>query len=291
MLSIEQNRKIYFWRVWVILEKITTMKHSILREKYPVSQEAKDFYQENKFVKLKQVLSPEVIDYFNGIFSEEVDKLNSKSLPLESRDTYGKAFLQIFNLWKENEEVKELVLSKRLAGIASDLMGCEKVRIYHDQALFKEPGGGITPWHADQYYWPIDTDKTITAWIPLQATPLNMGPLEFSAKSHQIVFGRDLEIGDESEQQIKRNLRINNFKHVIEPFDLGEVSFHSGWVFHRAGANQTDQMRKVMTIIYMVASARLKQPENSNQIKDWHTWCPGALIGEEIDTPLNPIIE
>lgn len=267
------------------------MKHSILREKYPVSQEAKDFYQENKFVKLKQVLSPEVIDYFNGIISEEVDKLNSKSLPLESRDTYGKAFLQIFNLWRENEQVKELVLSKRLAGIASDLMGCEKVRIYHDQALFKEPGGGITPWHADQYYWPIDTDKTITAWIPLQATPLKMGPLEFSAKSHQIVFGRDLEIGDESEQQIKRNLRINNFEHVIEPFDLGEVSFHSGWVFHRAGANQTDQMRKVMTVIYMDADARLKQPDNPNQTNDWHTWCPGAIVGEKIDTPLNPVIE
>lgn len=266
------------------------MKHSILREKYPVSQEAKDFYQENKFVKLKQVLSPEVIDYFNGIISEEVDKLNSKSLPLESRDTYGKAFLQIFNLWRENEEVKELVLSKRLAGIASDLMGCEKVRIYHDQALFKEPGGGITPWHADQYYWPIDTDKTITAWIPLQVTPLDMGPLEFSAKSHQIVFGRDLEIGDESEQQIKKNLRINNFEHVIEPFDLGEVSFHSGWVFHRAGANQTDQMRKVMTVIYMDANARLKQPENQNQINDWHTWCPGAEIGKEIDSPQNPLV-
>ena len=57
------------------------------------------------------------------------------------------------------------------------------VRMYHDQALYKEAGGGITPWHADQYYWPLETDKTITAWIPLQATPLEMGPLEFSAGS------------------------------------------------------------------------------------------------------------
>ncbi|MFD2201998.1 phytanoyl-CoA dioxygenase family protein [Shivajiella indica] len=267
------------------------MKHQILQESYQVSNEAKGFYHENKYIKLKDVLSPDVIHYYNSIISEEVDKLNSVTLPMESRDTYGKAFLQIFNLWRENEEIKALVLSKRLAGIASELMGCEKVRIYHDQALFKEPGGGITPWHADQYYWPIDTDKTITAWIPLQETPLAMGPLEFSAKSHQLVVGRDLGIGDESEVEIKKNLRINNFEHVIEPFDLGEVSFHSGWVFHRAGANQTDQMRKVMTIIYMDANARLKQPENPNQEKDWHTWCPGAVIGEEINTPLNPVIE
>jgi ectoine hydroxylase-related dioxygenase (phytanoyl-CoA dioxygenase family) len=266
------------------------MNFPLLHETYPVSDEAKAFYQENRYIKLKNVLSPEVIGHFNEVISEEVDRLNQQHVPIEARDTYSKAFLQIFNLWRENEEIAKLVLSKRLGQIAADLMGCEKARIYHDQALFKEPGGGITPWHADQYYWPIDTDKTITAWIPLQQTPLEMGPLEFSAKSHQIVFGRDLAIGDESEVQIKKNLRINNFEHVIEAFDLGEVSFHSGWVFHRAGANQTDQVRKVMTIIYMDAKSKLKNPENPNQINDWNTWCPGAEIGKEIDTPLNPMV-
>lgn len=260
-----------------------------LNQPYPISSEAKAFYQENNYIKLRQVLSPEEVAYFNEVISAEVNQRNTQEKPLEERDTYSKAFLQIFNLWTENKEVSKLVMSRRLAQIASDLMGCGQVRIYHDQALFKEAGGGITPWHADQYYWPIDSDKTVTAWIPLQATPLEMGPLEFSAKSHQIVFGRDLEIGDDSEQKIKHNLRINNFEHVIEAFDLGEVSFHSGWIFHRAGANRTDQMRKVMTVIYMDASAKLKNPENQNQIHDWNTWCPGAKIGEVINTHLNPI--
>jgi ectoine hydroxylase-related dioxygenase (phytanoyl-CoA dioxygenase family) len=116
---------------------------------------------------------------------------------LDQRSTYGKAFLQLFNLWREDELVKTFIFSERLAKIASDLMQVDGVRIYHDQALFKEGGGGITPWHADQYYWPLETDKTVTAWIPLQETPLELGPLEFSAGSHQIVEGRDLEIGDE----------------------------------------------------------------------------------------------
>jgi ectoine hydroxylase-related dioxygenase (phytanoyl-CoA dioxygenase family) len=209
---------------------------------------------------------------------------------VEERSTYGKAFLQLFNLWQEDDLIKELIFSKRIAKIATDLMQTSGVRIYHDQALFKEGGGGITPWHADQYYWPLETDKTITAWIPLQATPLEMGPLEFSAGSHQIVAGRELEIGDESEAAIQQNLKVTDFKHVIEPFDAMEISFHSGWVFHRAGANVTDQMRKVMTIIYMDKNMKLKQPENKNQIQDWHTWCPGAVPGEEINTPLNPII-
>jgi ectoine hydroxylase-related dioxygenase (phytanoyl-CoA dioxygenase family) len=117
-----------------------------------------------------------------------------------------------------------------------------------------------------------------------------MGPLEFSAGSQAIVEGRELAIGDESEQKIAQRLRVTDFEHVIEPFELGEVSFHSGWVFHRAGANDTDATRKVMTMIYMDSEMKLKEPENENQVNDWNTWCPGAMIGEIIASPINPLI-
>ena len=49
-------------------------------------------------------------------------------------------------------------------------------------------------------------------------------------------------------------------------------------------------MRKVMTVIYMDKNMKLKAPENKNQQNDWDTWCPGAIIGETVDTPLNPIL-
>jgi ectoine hydroxylase-related dioxygenase (phytanoyl-CoA dioxygenase family) len=261
-----------------------------LETPYNLNQEQIDFYQKNRYIKLKNVLSQEVVQYFNSEISKQVDQMNQDQIALEERTTYGKAFLQLFNLWLENPSIKELIFSKRLAKIASDLMAVDGVRLYHDQALFKEAGGGITPWHADQYYWPLETDKTITAWMPLQATPLEMGPLEFSAGSHTIVEGRELEIGDESEDFLQKKLRVTDFKHVIEAFDIGEISFHSGWVFHRAGANITDEMRKVMTIIYMDKDMKLKNPENNNQIHDWNTWCPGAKVGKIINSPINPVL-
>lgn len=261
-----------------------------LQTPYALTAEQLRFYQENRFIKLKQVFDADTIAFFNKAISDRVAQMNTETRSLEERSTYGKAFLQLFNLWREDEIVKEFVFSPRMAKIASDLMQTRGVRIYHDQALFKEGGGGITPWHADQYYWPLETDKTITAWIPLQETALDMGPLEFSAGSHAIIEGRELEIGDESEVAIQQRLKVTDFKHVIEAFDLGEVSFHSGWVFHRAGANKTDQMRKVMTVIYMDKDMVLKNPENKNQVNDWHTWCPGAAIGEIINTPINPVL-
>tara|TARA_B100001559_G_scaffold214952_1_gene180223 strand:+ start:147 stop:953 length:807 start_codon:yes stop_codon:yes gene_type:complete len=255
-----------------------------------LTQDQIELFKKNRFIKLKNVFSSILIEYFNEAISKVVDKLNTQKTPLENRDTYGKAFLQIFNLWRESEAVKPFCFSKRLAKIASDLMEVNGVRMYHDQALFKEANGGITPWHADQYYWPLESDKTITAWIPLQATPLEMGPLEFSAGSHQIAEGRDMAISDESEAFMDKKLHISNFKTFVEPFDVGEVSFHSGWVFHRAGANQTNMTRKVMTIIYIDKNMRLKKPENNGQQNDWETWCPGASVGSVINTPLNPII-
>ena len=261
-----------------------------LETPYPLTQAQIAFYEQQRFIKLKQVLNAETVAFFNEVISKQVAVMNHEQSALEERSTYGKAFLQLFNLWRENELIKELVFSKRLGQLASELMQVNGVRLYHDQALFKEAGGGITPWHADQYYWPLSSDKTVTAWIPLQATPLEMGPLEFSAGSHAIVEGRELEIGDESEEIIQKTLRVTDFHHVIEAFDIGEISFHSGWIFHRAGANVTNQMRKVMTVIYMDKDMVLKAPDNANQENDWKTWCPGAQIGAVIQTPLNELI-
>jgi ectoine hydroxylase-related dioxygenase (phytanoyl-CoA dioxygenase family) len=124
----------------------------------------------------------------------------------------------------------------------------------------------------------------------LQEIPLEMGPLEFSAKSHLLQEGRQLKISDDSEQVIAKKLRLGDFKTIIEPFEAGEVSFHSGWIFHRAGANITDKMRQVMTMIYMDKDMKLIQPQNENQQADWDTWCPRAKVGEVINSPINPVI-
>jgi ectoine hydroxylase-related dioxygenase (phytanoyl-CoA dioxygenase family) len=257
---------------------------------YSVTPAQVKYFSENGFIKIKNIFDASVIDYMNIVISKEVDRLNNQQIPLEERDTYGKAFLQIMNLWTHTSAVKDIVFSKKIAQIATGLMQTTGVRLYHDQALFKEPKGGHTPWHADQYYWPLATENTVTAWIPLQATPLNYGPLEFSAGSNRLTAGRDKQISDESQAFLEAELKNQKFEHVIEPFDVGEISFHRGWLYHRAGPNVSGSMRKVMTMIYMDKDTLLKTPENHNQQADWDAWCPGATVGEIVNTPLNPVL-
>jgi ectoine hydroxylase-related dioxygenase (phytanoyl-CoA dioxygenase family) len=257
---------------------------------YEVSPEMIEDFRRDGFVRVPGLLSAEVLDYMDQVITAEVDRLNTQHLAMEDRDTYGKAFLQIMNIWRNSEAVREIVFSRRLASVATALLEVSGVRIYHDQALYKEPGGGHTPWHADQYYWPLSSDRTVTAWIPLQETPLELGPLEFSAGSASLTQGRDKEISDESQSFLEGVLKDKGFRHVVEAFGLGDVSFHTGWTYHRAGPNVTDRMRKVMTMIYMDKDMKLEAPVNKNQQADWDAWCPGAVIGEQIDTPLNPVI-
>ena len=267
---------------------VMTILRNELDAPFLLTPEQINFYAENGYVKLKDVFSSELLEHFGSVISERVAELSANAVPMEQRNTYGKAFLQIMNLWTQSEAVREFVFGKRLARIAVELMGTIGVRIYHDQALYKEAGGGITPWHADQYYWPTSSDKTVTSWVPLQETPLAMGPLAFCEKSHRFQVGRDLEIGDDSELTLKEALA--QFRMEESGFALGEVSFHSGWTFHRAGANSTDHPRRVMTVIYMDEDMRLAAPKNKNQVRDIERWCPGLQIGEIIDSHLNPVI-
>ena len=247
-------------------------------------------FREQGFVLLKQVLSPETLAHYGSAVTAATLEFSDETRPLAERSTYDRAFLQVHNLWRRNETVREMVFSRRLAHIAASLMEVAGVRLYHDQSLYKEPGGGLTPAHADQYYWPLALDRSITAWIPVQAVPPELGPLAFFAGSQRYENGRDLPISDESEAKITAAMEDQGFPIVEEPFDLGDISFHAGWTFHRAGPNLSSAPRSVMTIIYMDAAMRLAAPVNAMQQDDWDNWCPGAIVGEVIETRLNPLL-
>lgn len=261
-----------------------------LDQPYQITSATVSAFDTDGFVKLPQVLSPETIARFEPEITSKVIELNTQHLPLAERDTYGKAFLQVTNLWRHSDLVRRLVFSRRLAAIAADLLGVKAVRLYHDQALYKEPGGGITPWHADQYYWPLSSDRCVTVWLPLQETPAPMGPLAFAAGSHRFSVGRDLPISDESEQQIQQALAEQSFATVDEPYELGSASYHLGWTFHRAAPNGSDTPRRVMTIIYLDADLTVAAPVNDFQRDDLRKWLPGARIGAVPETPLNPVL-
>ena len=138
-------------------------------------------FRKNGHTLTRDIISKEELSPYRDAILYAAEKFNTEKRKMEDRDTYGKAFLQIMNLWTKNEDVKKFVLAKRFGKIAADLLGVKNVRIYHDQALFKEAGGGPTPWHQDQYYWPLDTYNTVTMWMPMVNINVEMVMLTFSS--------------------------------------------------------------------------------------------------------------
>lgn len=268
-----------------------TRLHSVLDTPFPLTDIERRRFETDGFVHLQGVLDPSAVTTCGTRITRLALALDpNRQVPLDRRDTYGQAFIQVVNLWLKSHGVRDFVFGQRLARIAAELLGVEGVRLWHDQALYKEPGGGITPWHTDQYYWPMASDRCVTAWIPLQETPIPMGPLAFAAGSHRITAGRDLPIGDASERALDAAVHAAACPVVQEPFAAGDVSFHLGWTAHRAGPNTSTRPRGVMTIIYMDATMRLAPPANPNQEADWKAFCPDVEPGEVIDAPMTPVI-
>ena len=261
-----------------------------LAEPYELDAAQLARYVADGFVKLPQVLDRAIIERFEPEITAKVIELNTMHLPLSERDTYSRAFLQVENLWRHSDLVRQLVFSPRLARIAAALMGVRGVRLYHDQALYKEAGGGHTPWHRDQHYWPVSTANTLTVWIPLQDTPAPMGPLTFAAGSQTSMAGRDLLISDASDRALAEFVAAQGYRVENGPFEIGDVSFHAGWTVHRAGPNTTETPRRVMTMIYIDADIEITEPINDWQAADWRNFLGGAPVGGPATGPLNPVL-
>lgn len=248
-------------------------------------------YQRNGHILLRGVCNSAEVQAYEPIINAAVVRYSADLPPLAERDTYGMAFIQIMNLWVRDEAVRRYTLARRFGRIAAQLMGVKGVRIYHDQALFKEPGGGMTPWHQDEYYWPLDTDNTLTMWMPLVDSTPEMGTLIFASGSQVEGYLGRLPISDESEAIFKRFVAEKGF--ALVPGDTlaaGDATFHSGWTLHTAPGNQSAICREVMTVIYMADGAHVTQPDNKHRENDLVSWLPGCKPGDLAASELNPLV-
>lgn len=204
-------------------------------------------------------------------------------------DDYGALFTQVTNAWRRSERVRAFVFDPRFAAVAAELMGVPAVRLYHDQALVKEPGGQETPWHQDQYYWPLDTADTVTMWMPLLDVSAEMGPMRFASGSHRMEGFVPRPIGAAADAALAEEIRRRGLAMGGgQPLRAGDATFHAGRTVHAAGANRSATRREVMTVIYFADGARVVEPDNDHRRADRDAFLPGLAGGDLAAGPLNP---
>jgi len=121
-----------------------------LSQPYVIERTKIDEYEEKGFVKLEKVISGRALEYYRELIGFAVGHVfKDDSRPLSDKPVYERSFLQAFNLWLEYPAIKHFVFSTRFAQLARDLMRVDGVRLWFDQALYKQPGGRITDYHQD----------------------------------------------------------------------------------------------------------------------------------------------
>ncbi len=262
-----------------------------LDEQLILSVQQIDEFRKDGHVLIKNLLNTWDVASYRTEIVNAAETFNTEQRKLEDRDTYGKAFLQIMNLWTKDLAVKKFVLAKRFAKVAADLMGVENVRIYHDQALFKESGGGHTPWHQDQYYWPVDTTNMVTMWMPLIDLSEDMGILTFASGSQKNWDIFDFVISDESHKGFDDYVKDQHFLIAsAKNMNAGDATFHYGCTIHSAPGNSSDKTREIMTIIYVADGAKVTEPVNKWQENDRQQWIQNYPVGALVASELNPLL-
>ncbi len=247
-------------------------------------------FRRDGFVRLPGLCSAEEVSAWRTEIRQASQQANRENRPLAERDTYGKAFLQTLNLRLVAPVLQRFVTAPRFGEVAARLLGVEAVRLFHEQSLFKEPGGGHTPWHQDQYYWPLDTEFTVGMWMPLVDCSEDMGVIRFATGSHRLGRVADVSISDASQGVFERVIDQHGFPIHAKEMRAGDATFHWGWTIHGAGANRSDRLREAMIATFFADGTRVSTPRNEAQEHDRMLFLGGKAPGERADSQLNPRI-
>jgi len=216
-----------------------------------VSQELVDFFDANGYVVVPDLLTPEEIERYSVAVTTGVKhRTRNHNIPLEERSNYQKSFLQCMNLWEDRPDVTPLTFHPKIAQAAAELIHADAIRVWHDQALYKEAHGRQTDAHQDHPYWPIKETSSVTAWIPFVQSTLENGALGYLPGSHKVGMRKFVNIFFGEPENILEEPEIKEIEPVFVSVPPGSVAFHHGLTVHLAGANNTDVDRAVHTVIY-----------------------------------------
>jgi ectoine hydroxylase-related dioxygenase (phytanoyl-CoA dioxygenase family) len=204
---------------------------------------------------------------------------------LAEKTRYEQSFQQCINLWEDFKDVRPLTFHSRTASAAAQLLGAPALRVWHDQALYKEAHGRVTDPHQDQPYWPIQEANTITAWIPFDGSTHENGCMGYFRGSHLSGLRQFANIfsGEGYDLDAVPELRGEQPEWVEVP--PGSVAFHHGLTVHLAKPNRSDRTRRVHTVIYFADGCTRVAGRHPHPSVDRAGIAPGAPVASDV-TPI-----
>jgi phytanoyl-CoA hydroxylase len=247
-------------------------------------------YRANGFLVIPDFLSEDELALWRervdaAVASRERRRL-AKSTEMAGDSYYDNVFIQRVNLWQDNEGIRQLMIDARLGKLAAELAGVDGIRIWHDQALIKQPWGNPTGWHLDNPYWSFSSRQSISIWVALDDATLENGCLYFIPGSHKTATYDNVGIGQNIGDLFRAYPEWGKQKAVAAPMKAGSCSFHTGLTAHGAGANMTPGFRRAMTCAYMPDGSTFNGTQNILTDEQFSRLKLGDVIDDDTQNPL-----
>jgi ectoine hydroxylase-related dioxygenase (phytanoyl-CoA dioxygenase family) len=216
------------------------------------------FFQENGFLRLEQVYSPDEIQ----TMSDELNYIMETFANWNAgwRGEWRKEYL------KEEEEEKAVLVAihelhhysaawtraltkPELADAIGTLLDSDCVEIHHSTLHAKAPGGGAPfPMHQDIPFYPHEDGRYIDALVHLDNADEQSGCLKFLAGSHKL--GKLEHItGPETEPYLPTD-KYRLVDAVSVPAKSGDVILFHLWTIHGSAVNQSGRWRRLVRVGY-----------------------------------------
>lgn len=253
-------------------------------------------YRRDGAVCLRGILSQDDVELCRRGISANMAAPSERANVASRPDDPG-YFIEDFCNWQSNPQYREFIFNSAAAAAAGLLMGCDKVRLYHDHLLVKEPNTKAkTPWHQDQPYYNVEGTQNCSMWAPMDPVARS-ATLEFVAGTHkgpwlmprsfmsnEAKWFPDGTLADLPDIEADRGA-FNILGWQLEPGDA--VFFHM-LTLHAAGGVGNGRRR--------VLSVRFLGDDMRHAPRQWKTSpsFPGLEAelpaGSEMDHPLFPVL-
>lgn len=183
-----------------------------------------------------------------------------------------------------NRTIRSMAANKELVRMVAALLGCEAVRLWQDQAIWKPGTDGVLVdegnigFHQDYIYWQdSSTTNMVSANIALQDVTVENGALRMIPGSHKLGLISNVagfynpDLGG-ARQRLQADFGLG--EDVPIELKAGQVSFHHSLTIHASGPNTSANPRLVLAPAYM--------PDGTSFRGEGPPTCPqSALLGDE----------
>jgi ectoine hydroxylase-related dioxygenase (phytanoyl-CoA dioxygenase family) len=201
----------------------------------------------------------------------------------------GGRFFDDYCNWNRIAEFDEVIRTSPAAEVAADLMRSDRVQLFHDHVLVKEPGTSKpTPWHQDGPYYFVEGRQTVSFWSPLD--PVREATLRCVAGSHlwpkavlptrwlsETTFYPDEDNYMPVPDPDAEGMDIREF--AMEPGDAVAFNYMT---LHGARGNTSTTRRRAFSLRLVGDDARyVERPGRTSPPYPGHDMVPGQRLRED----------